>query len=519
MPQAPSRTTQPNTDRRDDARRRELLKRARARRALEERQAEHDLRTFIRLHQPQYRRPDHMAPLIDALDRSMRGPVFIALEAPPRHFKTSVIMAHIARLLRYRAGASAAFVTYANDIAFRRSRNIRDLAAQAGVWVGEEQKTAQRFDPSKSVAFWQTLQGGQFVAGGRHGQFIGEGFHFVAYDDPIKDAEESLSQNARDEAFLVLKGTLLNRLEPGGSFVIAHQRWNDDDPIGRLKAWLASDPDAPEFEIITLRAIEDIEIVTDEAGRERIVGGRPLCPWRYDLPALVKLASATQEFFWPQYQQDTRPRGTPLFPELPRYTQPHVADAMLVISCDPGISGTEAAEAKKAKPDPCGIVVAWARQTLDENGDAALALDVVWAVELHLDAFDLLDLLEDLQANHYQGAPVLLEEVSAFAFLGQIARRMHRKLDLIPVHPRGSKFLRSLPTSRTARGSRLRVPSVGAWIPAFNKQLRAFNGKPGGKDNIVDALTQLHDYCEAYLGLQPGKDPVGGESALAESPF
>jgi hypothetical protein len=313
---------------------------------------------------------------------------------------------------------------------------------------------------------------------------------------------------------------LLNRLEPGGSFVIAHQRWNEDDPIGRLKAWLETDPDAPQFEIITLRAIEDIEIRTDEHGRERIVGGRPLCPWRYDLPALVKLASATQEWFWPQYQQDPRPRKGRLFPELPRYAKPKALGSTLYISCDPGIDSSETAEAKKVKPDKAGIVVAWAWVEREpETGDLELHVDVVWAVELHLDAFELLELLEQMQTVHYPGAPVLLEEVSAFKLLGQIAARMHRRLDLIAVTPRGSKYLRSLPSSRTARERRMRLPERGDWIPAFAKQLRNFTGKPGGKDNAVDALTQLHDHAEIDLGIKEAPARSGSERTLTQGAF
>lgn len=523
--------------------RRDLLVRARARRALDVRQAEFDLFKFIALHQVRHRKPEHMRQLVEACDRAMRGPVFCIIEAPSRHLKTSIFQAAAARALRYRARTRVAYCTYANDIAFRRSREVRELAATAGVWVGDEQRTAQRFDPSKSVAFWQTNTGGQFVAGGRHGQWIGEGFDWIFYDDPLKDHEEAESPSYRDEAFDTFRGTLMSRREPGCSVFVGMQRWDEDDPIGRIKAWLENDPDAPRFEIITLRILDDIEIETDEQGNERIVGGKPLCPWRYDLPAIIEWASLLGPYFWPNLMQDVTPRGKKLFPELARYDRAHSEGSILLISCDPGIKGLkrkdEPQKTKSSKsqgrnpgtPDPSGIVVAWAwltrREVVDPKTNRKsvvydVNLDVVWAEQLWLEPLELLEFLNDLQQVHYPGAPLLLEEVGAFQLLELVAARTHEQLYIVPVVPRGSKLIRSLPTAAAARSWRVRVPSRGAdisWVPAFCKELRDFTGLPGRRDNMADALTQLFDQAALMLGVAQAGATSGGESMLARSSY
>lgn len=499
--------------------------RARARLELDKRRAAHDLRTFCRLHQPKYRDASHLAKLDDALDASLerlrqRGRVgVIVLEAPPRHFKTSRIMAHMARLLRYEAGASVAYCTYAGDIAKRRSRNVRDLAARAGVWVGELQTTAQRFDPSKSVSFWQTDSGGQFVAGGRHGQFVGEGFHFICCDDLFKDLQESLSPVVQEEAWATFK-MLFARLEPGGTILLTNQRWGEDDPIGKLKAWIENDPDAPAVTLITLRAIEGIEIQEDEQGHERIVGGTPLCPWRFSLDDLRERASALGVWFWPQYQQDTSPRGKRVFPELTRYDEPQTAHAVLLISCDPGISKRDAnAGRAKKEPDPAGIVVAWAYVGVDKDGAARVGLDVVLAEELWLEGLDLLDHLEGLQTVGFPGAPCLLEEVAAFKLLGQIAERLNRALQITAITPRGSKFWRAQPTALSAKHSLVRVPRFGEWVNGFCKEVRDFTGREGRRDGRVDALTQLFDQAEILFGIKAAGAASAGSSSLRDSPY
>lgn len=502
----------------------DLVLRARARMALDRRRAKRDLRTFIRLHQPRYRDPDHLAAVIDALDASLarleakRGLGVIVLEAPPRHFKTSVIMAHIARLLRYFAGVSCAYATYAGDLAKRRSRNVRDLAARAGVWVGEIQTTKQKFDPSKSVSFWQTDAGGQFVAGGRRGQFVGEGFHFICADDLIKDAQEYLSEIVQAEAWTVVK-MLFARLEPGGTLVLTNQRWGEDDPIGKLKAWVAEDPDAPDVTVITLRAIEDIEIEEDELGRERIVGGRPLCPWRFTLDDLRKRASALGDWFWPQYQQDTSARGKTVFPELARYDEPTTTRAILLISCDPGISKKDANKGRAKEPDPAGIVVGWAYVGTDSEGQPRVGVDVVLAEEIWLEGLDLLDHLEGLQTHGYPGAPCLLEEVAAFKLLEQVAGRLNQSLQITAITPRGSKFWRAQPAARGAKDGLVRVPLAGDWVNPFCKEVRGFTGRDGRRDAQVDALTQLYDQAELYFGLKSAGGQSAGSGSLGESPF
>jgi hypothetical protein len=512
----------------DEGRAAKIL-RARARLEQDRRRGAHDLRTFCRLYQPKYRDAPHLAKLDDALDASVerlhrRGRVgIIVLEAPPRHFKTSRIMAHMARILRHVPATSVAYCSYAGDIAKRRSRNVRDLAARAGVWVGEMQTTAQRFDPSKSVAFWQTDSGGQFVAGGRHGQFVGEGFHFICCDDLFKDLAESLSPVVQDEAWATFK-MLFARLEPGGTILLTNQRWGEDDPIGKLKEWIASDPDAPEVTLITVRAIEGIEIQEDEQGHERIVGGTPACPWRFTLDDLRERASALGVWFWPQYQQDTRPRGKRVFPELVRFDEPATEHAILLISCDPGISKRDANEgistARKGKdPDPAGIVVAWAYLGLDKEKQPRVGLDVVLAEELWLEGMDLLDHLEELQTGEFAGAPCLLEEVSAFKLLEQVAGRLNRQLQITAITPRGSKFWRAQPAALSAKHSLVRVPRSGEWVNSFCKEVRDFTGREGRRDGRVDALTQLFDQAEILFGVKGAGVGSAGSSSLHESPF
>ena len=256
----------------------EAKARALARWHADERRAEHDLGLFIEMHNPKYERPDHLAPLLEALDRSMSESVYALVEVAPRHGKTETILAGAARRLRYRPEDQVFYCSYAAQLALRKSRRARAMAQRAGVWAGDEKIISKgRADPASAVSFWQTLEGGSFTAGGRGGSFTGEGYQMGIFDDPYKNRAEAESPVIQDAVMETWRGTLGNRIEPGGSMFVTHQAWNDLDIIATLKAEIGSAPHGQDWEIISLPAV--IDPVYDETTDE-LIGGTPLWPAR-----------------------------------------------------------------------------------------------------------------------------------------------------------------------------------------------------------------------------------------------
>lgn len=487
--------------------------RALARRSADEDLAEHDLGLFIELHTPAFGDPEHVQPLLDALDRSMSEPVFALVEIPPRHTKTWTFLHHLVRYMRYRKAAPVAYCSYSSPLALRKSRQARELAGRVGMWADDAKVVSRnRFDPASAVSYWQTIDGASFTAGGRGGAFVGDGYMQVLYDDPFKNRKEAESPKIQENAIETWRG-LATRIEPGGSGFVSHQAWNDSDPIAVLKGEMGT-PDAQEWELISLPAV--IDAVYDEK-TGRLVGGTPLWPARWSLEALAKTKHRVGDYNWySQYTNDRMPPGTQVFRDPARYFLPQMNGAVIIISCDPGI------EDDKTK-DSSGIVVGccYRRQTpyhTKENPDLELWIDVLFAVDQWRDTPDLLDYLETLQTVDYRGAPILLEEVSAFKALSQMAGRLNRNLGLYPVTPKGNKLLRSRPTAKAWNNGRIRVPVDAPWVVDFLRECKRFTGKAGGQDNRVDALTQLFDYAEYALGAIASAES-GGESEMASSPF
>jgi predicted phage terminase large subunit-like protein len=494
----------------------ELLERAEARDRLEDLDTEHDVRAFMKRHSPDFERPDHLGELCEALDLSMRKPCFILVEAAPRHGKTEVLMHHMARHIKFRPRENVIYCSYASQLALRKSRRTRALAARAGALVtAEGTRGFDQLDPSKAVSYWQTAEGGAFMAGGRGGAYVGDGAKLIVMDDLYKNRVEAESEKISDSVFEDLfQGTLYTRLEPGGSIVSNHQPWNDRDINARLRAWARE----TGIELIEVRLPAVRKPRYDSRGR--LVGGKVLWEKRWPLPELAKIQGTIGDYnFESQYQCNRVPKGARVFKvaECVRYTTPRRDHVVPAASCDPGIE-------KDVKRDPSAFIVG--HGYLDSRGSTCI--DLLLAHEVNIEIPETVDELEAINKQH-SVARILIEEVSGFKSVSQIARRLdaerrrrvevEAQLPLQSVVPVGSKWIRALPTATAIKQGRIRVPAGAPWVEALEKQLRNFTGKPGGQDNLVDALTQLYDWFELRLRSLRSRGRHGGETEMGSPSF
>ena len=493
-----------------------LRRRARAKREVQTRASEFDLGQFIELTSPGFYRPDHLGPVVEAIDRSMREPVFAVFSTPPRHFKSETLFHHCARLIKFKPKTRIAYATYSGDFALRKSRRIRSLAADAGVWVNREKTFRDRSDPANSVKFWQTSEGGGLIAGGRGGAFVGEGFDLVVIDDPFKNREEAESPLIRDKVWETIR-MLLTRLEPGASVFVSMQRWHEDDVVGRIVE-MSKDPDSPPWEVINLPAID----------RE----GTPLCAERYDAAALRSIRATQGEYNWSsQYMGNPRPPGDRVFAAWARFERfelkeergDQVYDKVIAI-------GVDAAGTAKTKADNTSITVAagWKEpEVVREDGKRvtrlALHMDIIRNVTMKREVTDVTDVLYDLQRHEFPGSPIVIETQGGEGkAVAAMLKRVDSRLNIVCVTTTADKLTRNLPYAAAQTSRRVRIPVTDAgealWIEDFTAEHKKFTGRGDKSDDRVDSSGHVYNYFDGAISGSLSKRK-GRRRGMVDSPF
>lgn len=477
------------------------------------RRERYDLGAFIPRLTPAFVNPRHMCKVCNVFDRIARGEsVFALIEAPPRHSKSETVFHGFARELRYRPTTRIAYASYSNLFAFRKSRRVRSLAAQAGARVGEQKSSGDLFQTAAAVSYWETSEGGQFIAGGRGGGFKGEGFNIVGIDDPYKNRAEYESKVIREVVWDMYTGTLRDRVEPGGSMLIFHQRWGDDDLIARIKDQALTKKFGTPWDVISLPA------VSNAVERNNIiVKGDPLWPERYDLDALNGLREDVGEYnWWSQFQQKPRPRGDRVFGEAARfrYEDFETMGKVPIISVD-------SANTVNPNSDRTAIMVSYwwtARTGIDGASQLWGAAYQGWQIKRETP--ELVDFLRRLQM-HYKGAPLVIEATGDGRATGQTLRRADPKLQVHLVSATNDKYTNAIPISGLWNRQRFLVPETERknekpWIKDWMKVVTSFTGVADKIDDAVDCMSGACNFAASSMGGGRGTPKKGKRREMTD---
>lgn len=234
-----------------------------------------------------------MVYVLDVLDRVTAGTCRrLMLFLPPRHGKSELVTVRypVWRLERDPT-TRVVLAAYSQVLADTFSRKARRIAEHC----------LQLADDRTAVEQWETAAGGGLRAVGVGGGITGQGADLVIVDDPVKSREEAESQAYRERVWRWYTDDLYTRLEPGGQIILVMTRWHTDDLAGRI---LESEG-ADEWTVVTLPAEAEDD---DPLGR---APGDPLCPERFDLPALAEIRRTlgTRSYTSLYQQRPTPPAG------------------------------------------------------------------------------------------------------------------------------------------------------------------------------------------------------------------
>lgn len=260
----------------------------------------------------QWTKPDwvtapHHKLLCELADRVICGQSKrIIVSLPPRHTKSEIFSIRFPALyLAHHPSHQIIHASYAASLSNEFSRQVRALVRDSRefkqlfptFWLDEERA---RLDD------WKVQGGGGFLSVGSGAGITGKGAHLLILDDIHKEGDEQ-SMLTLDQTYSWYVSAARTRLMPGAAVVVVATRWHPSDLIGRLQEVAAQDPDADQWEVVTLPALA---YEGDILGRTE---GEPLWPERYDLTYFKQLKALSPAYFESLFQQNPQPGESKLF--------------------------------------------------------------------------------------------------------------------------------------------------------------------------------------------------------------
>lgn len=208
----------------------------------------------------------------------------LAVSMPPRHGKSTVISEHMPPwILSCYPDWRVILTSYGADFAAtwgQKARHHIESHPEFGAQLDASSRAKDRWDLASPHR-------GSMITAGTGGPITGQGANVLIIDDPVKNAEEALSANARDKAWDWLISTAYTRLEPIAYVLLLQTRWHEDDLLGK-----AVSTQGDEWLYVNLPAIA---MEDDPLGR---LPGEALCPPWYDLAALAQKQKDETEGQW-----------------------------------------------------------------------------------------------------------------------------------------------------------------------------------------------------------------------------
>lgn len=154
----------------------------------------------------------------------------LVVSLPPQHGKSFIITETVpAWALSRNPEINVILTGYEASFAANFSKKNKDKIESANIPGIKLAKDSQARDN------W-ALEGhtGRVISAGAGGAITGKGAQLIVIDDPIKNAEDALSENNRQKQWDWWLSTVRTRRRKGARTIVVQTRWHEDDLAGRL---------------------------------------------------------------------------------------------------------------------------------------------------------------------------------------------------------------------------------------------------------------------------------------------
>jgi len=433
-----------------------------AQQILDRREARRGLIDFCTFTLPDYDPAEHLQTIADKLEAVERGEVKrLMIFSHPRSGKSELASIRFPAwyLGRHRQDQVIG-CSYAEGLAYSNSFAVRETITDPRyqrLWdIGLATSGAIR---------WQ-IEGkdnnrASYIAAGVGGGITGEGANLLIIDDPVKNKEEADSVVSRDRAWNWYRTVARTRLQPDAAIVLIMTRWHKDDLAGRILKLAAENPQADQWEVLHLRAIED---------------GQALWPARYPVSDLENIRSTIgSRDFAALYQGDpVQAEGNIIKREWWKYYNVRDEYTRLVQSWDTAF--------KSGQGNDYSVCSLWG------ESDSHFDLIDVWRGRVE---FPELERAVVSAYDRDKPSAVLIEDAASGQSLIQSLKK-RTKLPIKPVKVDRDKTARVNAVTPLIEAGRVRLPARARWLHDFIAEVSAF---PNGEhDDQVDTMTQALTY-------------------------
>lgn len=450
-------------------------------------------RDFIRRIAPHEPPPRHLDPIIDVIEYARLKPIRVTFDMGPGHAKTTGLCRMLAWWLSdgQSPGDTCGYLSYSDEQARKKSLLVKDAHELGGGVLRPD---------SKAAGHWRTRAGGGLIARGARGGMMGNRIPgLMIYDDPYKDVKEARSEAINGAVIEQFKGMAFTRLQ-GGSVIVLHTRWHDDDLIGYIQREL-------KWDSISIPTICEDE-TTDILGRKV---GEVAWPEKYPYEIctgvcghdghLEEIKRTLGDHLWAaMFQGRPRPQGRAVFHEPARYwlrgDPDHMAECQLNGTCKErdlhpftwtgkrGVIAVDPAATATTQSDWSAIVV----MAIEGLGVDSRA----WIVEVVRVQCEIPDLVKEIRRVQLKyRLMVACEAIGGFKAVPQSLRALDPKLRVMDITTGGKdKYTRAQPVAGAWNDGRVLVPMDVEWAEPYVKELTRFSGAGGGEiDDQVDGTS------------------------------
>jgi predicted phage terminase large subunit-like protein len=402
-------------------------------------------------------------------------PEILLIEVPPRHGKSTEISEYTpAWFVGTFPDRHVILCSYESDFASSWGLKARTILEEHG-----RDLYGVELNPRSSSAKRWGLRGhrGGMITAGVGGPITGMGADLLIIDDPIKNAEQAMSEVIREKQWDWWLSTARTRLQPGAVVIVLLTRWHEDDIAGRMLA--SSEEGGDPVTEIRLPAIAEED---DPLGRPV---GEALWPQRYSAEWLLHTRKVLGPYwFSAMYQGKPTPDEGGIFGR--KYFHYWEVENGLVVLTRPGgakqsygldwiakFQTADLAASEKEQGDYTVLSEWWV------TPDKDLLLNSV--TRDHIPVTDQPDFFLD----HHTGAVAKIESIGYQS--GMVRALLRRGFPAEPVFPDKDKVTRAGVAAALYKGGKVYHRRGAEWLHDYEAELLAF---PAGEhDDQVDTLS------------------------------